>query len=432
MKKHRLKRHKSHIILVVCLIAFLGIALSMTLTLLGTPQQINSRAEDLPTVEPSPSPEPPTATPSPTPAGAVINMEITLPGISSTGGNIKPQHPTREVAISLFSVDDNAADRNVEPMYTSKATLTYDADPTSGTYTKFVINDFDLGANIPDGDYQIALKTNQTLRNVVKNKPSDIDGIFFKIYRNNQETIKASGFLPGDIMPSPLGNNLIDIADYNGFNDCFGDKLTSSSCIAKERADFDDNGVVDGIDYNIMALSLKTLAELGFPVPSLSPMPTIKPKVTTKPTLTATPAATKTSSGGNPLGGILLFLFIVALIGGGAFYFLKIRKTKKATGAKPTGSPAQPETGTPTEAAATGTTVQPESATPAETIADKEYYVKIQSQDAKGSWLELADDSGQTLGYYTGPVQEGFAKIKGVMKKTADKTYIEISDITSE
>lgn len=59
-------------------------------------------------------------------------------------------------------------------------------------------------------------------------------------------------------------DNSIDIVDFNIIRDCFGDKINSDACKAHtleheldpDSADFDDDGEVTGIDYNIFLRSL--------------------------------------------------------------------------------------------------------------------------------------------------------------------------------
>jgi hypothetical protein len=67
-----------------------------------------------------------------------------------------------------------------------------------------------------------------------------------------------------------------------------------------------------------------------------------------------------------------------------------------------------------------------------EEAIDKDYYVKQQSVDEvnKTVVLTLTDDSGPILGYYKGKeIKEGFAHVKGVMRKDESKVYVEVYEI---
>jgi hypothetical protein len=123
----------------------------------------------------------------------------------------------------------------------------------------------------------------------------------------------------------------MDLRDYTLFVSCFGKK---PPCAEAEQVDLDDNGVIDGIDYNIMALGFKNLVSLGFPAPQL---PTPKPtqvsrlselKITPKAKPTVIPSVApvvKKPAAANPLGGILGFFgFVMVLVVG----FVVFSRTK--------------------------------------------------------------------------------------------------------
>lgn len=56
-----------------------------------------------------------------------------------------------------------------------------------------------------------------------------------------------SGPLPGDLN----ADGQVNVLDYWMFMNCYGDKFHTPSCIAGSAADFDHDGVVNGVDYNI-------------------------------------------------------------------------------------------------------------------------------------------------------------------------------------
>jgi hypothetical protein len=48
------------------------------------------------------------------------------------------------------------------------------------------------------------------------------------------------------------GNGTINILDYNVLINCYGNKKTTQSCGAnKDKSDFNNDGVIDGVDYNL-------------------------------------------------------------------------------------------------------------------------------------------------------------------------------------
>ncbi|GEM_PF-1336279 len=430
-------------------------------------------------------------TPVPTPAGPVINLSFTVPGIGSEGGNLSPLHPTRSVTVYLYSLDANSLDKNIQPLNTAKGQVTFDSDSNTSRYTTFTNLDFGLGDSVQDGRYQIVFKTDQSLQKLIKEKPDSVGGKVFSLSKGHiSDEVPMQSVILGDIAPQG-GNNVMDIADYNMFVGCFGSHSDSSSCPQKDLADFDDNGVVDGIDYNIMILGFKELLAQGFSVPSI-PIPTPQ-KFSKLSKITPLPKVAKVNKGsptpklitkdastkGSPLAGILFFLFLVF---GGViiFLFFKNKKFKESISGFFSKFPVQPHqeaaatTQTSAEEARSAITTPennqpediqasdsrgetPQKQTPEasqsasgtastqptpgtsqpslEGAIDKEYYIKKHSVDEKdgAQWLVLTDDNGPIPGYYKGKeVIEGFAKVKGEIKEDNGKKFILISEIVSE
>ena len=325
---------------------------------------------DVVSVSPSASPEE-TAQPI-TPVGPVLNLTFTVPGIGSGGGTLAPLHPKRNVTVYLYARDVNSVDSSVKPLYTIKGTATFDDNKVSPTYTSFLNPQFDLGSSIKEGDYQIVFRTDQSLRTVIKENPDDIGGKIFYIGKSGETKLDPQTVLMGDTIPDD-GDNRIDISDYNAFINCYGEKNNSSFCQGKNYGDFDDNGTIDGIDYNILLRSLNVLAQSGQPIPQISPTVT-SPKRVTKlsgsgtPTNKVTPTTAqaktplKSSSGaGATLAGFLL-LFFFLLLGGVGFVLYKKNATvrnliRSIIHLSPTGQPATPpaegEEATPEQAAQT-------------------------------------------------------------------------------
>ena len=331
-----------------------------------------------------------------------INLSFSVPGIGSGGGNMKPIHLKRSVIVFLYPTTVNSMNPIVKPLYSIKGSAVYDKDPNSPTYTSFINPSFDLGNTVKEGDYQISFRTDQSLRTVIKENPDDLGGKTYSLSKGGfPEPIPPQTVLMGDTIPDD-GDNVVDATDYNSFLNCYGDKNDSSSCQGKNYGDFDDNGVIDGIDYNILLRSLNVIQQEGQTIPKVSGVPTPTPKqkaisklTNTTPTIAkkktkaaSTSAKTKTTakqtaSSGSALGGILFFLFILILGVVGFVLYKKNEKVRNTIRAiihrSPTGQPSSQNTEAPTETPAEtppgGTVVEatpgqtPVTEAPAETTA---------------------------------------------------------------
>lgn len=440
-----------------------------------------------PTPSLSPSPSIPSAAPSTAPLGPTIQLSFSVPGIGSGGGNMKPLHPKRNVMIYLYAPAANSQVNSVKPLYTIQTTAAFDTNPYSPTYTSFVIPFLDLGSNVKDGNYQIAFRTDLSLHTLIKQNPTDPGGEVFPLTKGTPTTIiPPQTVLMGDTVPAQ-GDNAINVSDYNAFISCFGDKNnTNSFCKTGNYGDFNDDGVIDGIDYNILLRSLFALSQEGLPIPKISsPTPTTFPvKITQivshvtippKPTKKVIPVATlavakknQTSAKKGSALGVILFIFFLIILGVIGFLVYKKRDMIKALiHQSPTGTPEAPTSEVTEEQAADTTEQTPEAAQPAETptqqteeassqpvapaqpaeqapstapapqgdIIEKECYVKKKGPDEAGTgqWLLLTDDTGPIQAHYSkNDAQDGFAKAKGVMKTENGKTFMEITELTPE
>jgi flagellar basal body-associated protein FliL len=379
-------------------------------------------------------------TTAPKPTGPVVKVNLILPGISSEGGNLKPLHPERDISVNLYNSDANISDQKVNPIYSIKAKVTYDAEPDSPTYTQFINNHVDLG-DIKRGKYQIGIHTQQTLLSVIKDsKSSSLGGKIFSLHNNDKTTLPAQTMTSGDIYPAGNNNNVMDINDYNMLTNCFSNNINISKCSDASYADLDDNGVVDGVDYNIMLLSFRTLKSLGYPIPAI----TTSTPITSTSTIPAsnkkiTPIIKKqTNASGGGLGFIILFI-ILLILGVTGFILFKLHLLKlsllenflkriRRPGSKNNEGGSESNTGE-TNTGEPGTGVD-------SNIIEKSGYLKNTSTDTQtnDTWVTLADDNGVSIGLYHGKnVTEGFVKIKGTMQTDKNnKQYILINEIEEE
>lgn len=439
-----------------------------------------------PTISTSPSTSTsnsPSTSPSPSgpPLGPVINLTFTLPGIGSGGGVMNPLHPKRNVTVYLYAPDVNSLNATVKPLYTIQTNAQFDADPYSPTYTSYLNPSIDLGADVNNGNYQIAFKTDLSLRMLIKQNPTDLGGEIFSLSKGSPVTIIPSqSVLMGAVLANQ-DDSVININDYNAFITCYGDlNNTISFCKTGNYGDFNDDGVINGIDYNILARSIYALSQEGLPVPQLSPKPTLEiqhnlispvmPHPTAKPTPNVTPKIKKGSVSGAFIGVFLFFFFIIIL--GLIFLLLYMRIEAFRTlissiiHHSPTGEPStevteteseetesteEPATETQeespneeqsTEEAPADEPSEPLSETPADTPApatggtvEKECYIKTKGKDEAGTgmWLLLTDDNGAVNAHYNKTdAKDGFAKVKGVMKEDNGKKFLEVTELTTE
>ncbi len=400
--------------------------------------------------------------PSTGPVGPALKLIFTVPGIGSGGGVLKPIHQKRNVTIYLYAANVNSMNQTVNPLYTIQGTATYDSDPASPTYTSFLNPAFDLGNAVQDGNYQIAFRTDLSFTTLIRESTTDLGGEIFSVTKGFQSLpLQSQSVLMGDSIPS--GNNYsFTINDYNAFINCYGDKNTTSNfCKGKNYADFNDDGIVDGVDYNILLRSLGGLVQQGQTLPKVAPTisvpksitkllhptkpaPPTKSKVTKAPH-TATKTATSSAKSGSGAGGILFVFFLIILGAAGVVLYLKNEKVRTIITSiihrSPTGTPAPTETAEAPEvqAPATETIETPPASTTAQPAADdvveKDCYVKKKGPDEAGTglWLLLTDDNGAVNAHYAkNDAQDGFAKVKGIMKTENGKTFMEVTELTDE
>lgn len=213
-----------------------------TATVSATPIASGS-ATPTPTVTPTQTPQPtPTNTIVPTPTlpstPTLVGLTVTVPGIGSKG-NKTPNNSQRTVVVTLV---DGASKVIGAPV---KSTVAF--DPGSGAF-KGTVN---FGTVIPTGNYTTKIKMDQYLIKKVTAGSTITAGIL------NQ--LPQVGLIVGDIN----NDNKLDILDYNILVGCFGSKINSQTCGNKKvDTDLNDDGVINGVDYNLFLLGIKT-AKVG-------------------------------------------------------------------------------------------------------------------------------------------------------------------------
>lgn len=362
---------------------------------------------------------------TPVPSGQIIKLDFSIPGIGSASGNLKPQHPTRSVLLNFYNTEVNSEDKSVKPLKSFIASATFDADESSPTFGHYVNQSIDLKFDVPDGSYQITFQVNNSIPTLIKERAKDIAGKKFEIKSSYSQAISISdqSVLTGDVYPLG-GDNTIDNKDYKALTACYGAKADSPTCESKNAADLNDDGTIDGTDYNIISSSFKTLLERGLAVPTeilsnqLTPTKTDLKKEDIKPTDTPKDNKKAVKSSSSPILAILLVVIII-IAGAGLTFFLIKRKKPLAFDKKLEDKQGQ-QTGTPVD-----------SIEHVDTPVEKEFFVKKQTvRDDGKNVLMLTDDNGPMLGYYTGNVQDGFSKVKGIIKKDGDKLYMDVTEIT--
>lgn len=194
----------------------------------------------IPTVTPSQptlTPTPISILPTPTfiPGGMQLEISLQLSAIGGSGENTNPFTTQKILTVELFNVINNTD----QPVLSKTGYIMF--DPQQKVFTGII----DLGTSVTQGDYYLKVKTDKYLKKRIPGIVSLTPGA--KI------TVSPVKLSTGDIN----NDNKIDIRDYNIIVSCFEDKAATSSCgNNKQLADLDDNGTIDGVDYNILIKSL--------------------------------------------------------------------------------------------------------------------------------------------------------------------------------
>lgn len=174
-----------------------------------------------------------TEVPTPTlvPAAFTFGTNPLLNGIS---GAIAPLHTQRFAEVTLLTPSGTQ-------VAIGNGTLAYDAT------TQRFIGNLGLAAVPAAGQYLVKITTPQYLTRLLPLPVTIASG-------------SASLALPQFTLIAGDANNdnKIDILDYNMIYSCYGPKANKTQCTTKNAVDFDDNALINGIDYNIYLKNLAT------------------------------------------------------------------------------------------------------------------------------------------------------------------------------
>lgn len=223
--------------------------------------------------------------------GPGIAFSFAIPGIEHAK---VPIHKTKAVTLNVYAETLNAQDSKIAPTYTVSTEATYDDDPASPTNGLFVVPRADLGNTVPAGAYRIAFRTNQIPLTLLKVSDTEAQGTVFHLTPGNlaPEKPSAKDILVGDLNT----DNIFNIQDYSIFVDCYGTKISSTTCLAPNAVDLNDDGAVDGVDYILMLQSIKralTLGKAEIISPTSAPLPTLQTKQITPTVASASPTVAK-------------------------------------------------------------------------------------------------------------------------------------------
>ncbi len=222
-------------------------------------------------IPPTATSVPPTATitPSPTPSGppkTTVDVTFHVEGLDQDNfSNVIPRPGKHGQSGWPFTIYAYSGSTLVKS-FTDTITETVD-DPTSPLYGTFHNANFDM-TGLASGTYKFYVSTPMgTLRTQIGSSTFTITGgknnVLVTVDPNNPSLQGVPYLTGGDI----TGDNQIDIQDYNILVDCYGSKATSQNCQndktqLKQKfpnlpadylpGDVNDNGIVDGIDYNTL------------------------------------------------------------------------------------------------------------------------------------------------------------------------------------
>jgi len=191
-----------------------------------------------------------------TPGTTTLSFELLLHGIGNAGDNPNPAgndlsnkdplHPQRNLEVHVYNNSNDIVS-------TKSGALVYDHD--SGSFK----GKLDIGPTVITGNYIIKIRTDGYLRKL-------IPGVQ-KITKLQDNPIPPTALIAGDTND----DNNLNILDYNALLDCGYGSLNSlpmedpqsvfqnAACqvhTPAEHVDLDDNGIINGSEYNLFLREL--------------------------------------------------------------------------------------------------------------------------------------------------------------------------------
>ena len=177
--------------------------------------------------------------------GTLVNLNILLHGIGSSGDNTNqvnfnlsnqnPAHTTRTASVSVYDASNTL-------LTSTSGSVNFDT--TSGSY-KGTVN---LGSALTTGVYTIKVKTDQHLYRLVAGIQTLTAG-----QTNN---LPITDLVAGDTND----DNKVNILDYNALIGCYSDLSPAISCnpTLKLQTDLTDDSSVNQVDYNLFLREIAT------------------------------------------------------------------------------------------------------------------------------------------------------------------------------
>lgn len=156
-----------------------------------------------------------------------LALAVQLPGIgSAVGDNTSPVRTTRSGTVEVYNTKN-------EKVKDPAINFNFEMASQSAIY-KGTVELTDLA----EGAYYVKVKFDNTVF-------QQLPGVYN--LKKGTNTLTTVTLTPGDMNQ----DNALDMRDYSLFVACYGE----NDCATKEQADFNDDGKVDGIDYNILIRS---------------------------------------------------------------------------------------------------------------------------------------------------------------------------------
>lgn len=228
----------------------------------GTIKTIGASITPTPTSQPSITMTPnPTPTITPNPNGTLLAVAVGLHDIGM-GDNVNPngtgvitqQNPFPQHKIRTLSVVITDLSGNNPIQQTAQITFP-GFDPSNPNGPLYWTGTANI-STVPSGDYLVKVSTDGFLERMVS------QAVHITAKQLNQ--LPPVSLINGNIVNTGTSQNQIDLLDYNALISCYGDKQHDPSiCLTPPTAtsagsDIDDDGIVDGTDYNVFVREVST------------------------------------------------------------------------------------------------------------------------------------------------------------------------------